>query len=224
MSSWRIAQLAQQMLSPPASSSAAAEQPLRGYPYMLAQQQKRTSSALKLGASSELEWFVLNDVVMGGESESACEPDAAGGLTFRGVISTVGGGFCSCRTHESSIAPPAGKAAAVKMRYTCDDALYKVTLSTGSMSSRALSWQFQLLEQGPGTYTATVPLSSFTASMHGQDMSGHILNAADLTSVGLNCSIFDMHGQAIAGKVGGAFEITLHSLEWVQAIDEHDEP
>ena len=222
MSYWRIAQLAQQMLSPTAASSSA-EQPLRGYPYMLAQQQKRTGSRLTLGASEPLEWFVLNDVVMGGQSESACESDTAGGLTFRGMISTIGGGFCSCRTHESNIAPPAdGQAAAVKMKYTCDDALYKLTLSTGSMNSRALSWQFQLPEQGPGTYSATVPLSAFAASMREKDMPGNTLNAAELTSIGLNCSIFDMHGQAIVGEAGGAFEITLHSLEWVEAIDEHD--
>jgi hypothetical protein len=100
---------------------------------------------------------------------------------------------------------------------TCDEALYKLTLSTGSMNSRGVGWQYQLPEQGAGRHTVTVPLSELAASMRGRDMPGHTLDARELTSVGLNCSIFDMHGQAIAGKEGGAFEITLHSLEWVQA-------
>lgn len=222
MSTRRVAQILQQMLSPTASASAAAEQPppLRGFPYMMQQQKQRTATDLALGAARSLQWFCLNDVVMGGQSESSCEPDGAGGLVFRGTISTVGGGFCSCRTHDdSSIAPADGAeaAAAVRLVFTCDEALYKLTLSTGSMNSRGVGWQYQLPEQGAGRHTVTVPLSELAASMRGRDMPGHTLDARELTSVGLNCSIFDMHGQAIAGKEGGAFEITLHSLEWVQA-------
>jgi hypothetical protein len=93
----RLVRLAQQMLSP--TASAAEQPPLRGYPYMVQQQKARlTTGGLTLGASRPLEWFTLNDVVMGGRSESSCESDDRGGLVFRGVVSTVGGGFCSCRT------------------------------------------------------------------------------------------------------------------------------
>ena len=93
----RLVRLAQQMLSP--TASAAEQPPLRGYPYMVQQQKARlTTGGLTLGASGPLEWFTLNDVVMGGRSESSCESDDRGGLVFRGVVSTVGGGFCSCRT------------------------------------------------------------------------------------------------------------------------------
>jgi hypothetical protein len=119
-------------------------------------------------------------------------------------------------THEARIAPSAA-ATALKLVYTSDEALYKLTLATGSMTSRGLNWQFQLPEQGSGTHTVIVPLSGFKASLHGRDMPGHTLEAAELTSIGLNSSVFDMHGQAIAGRQGGAFAITLHSLEWVEA-------
>ena len=85
------------------------EQQLRGMPYMRQQAEQRTS-ALTLGGT-ELEWFVLNDVVMGGRSESKCERTEAGGLHFSGTVSTVGGGFCSCRTHESPLFPAGGSTA-----------------------------------------------------------------------------------------------------------------
>ena len=153
----------------------------------------------------------------GGQSESSCKPDSNGGLSFSGVISTVGGGFCSCRTHEADIAPTVESANAIKLVYTSDDALYKLTLSAGSMTSRGLNWQYQLPDNGSGTHTAIVPLSGFKASLHGRDMPGHTLEPTKLTSIGLNSSIFDMHGQAIAGREGGAFQITLHSLEWLVA-------
>lgn len=131
--------------------------------------------------------------------------DCSSRLTLRGA-----------GTHEANIAPTAD-ATAVKLVYTSDEALYKLTFATGSMNSRGLSWQYQLPEQGSGTHTVVVPLSGFKASLHGRDMPGRTLKAAELTSIGLNSSVFDMHGRAIAGREGGAFAIALHSLEWVKA-------
>lgn len=68
-------QLARQILSPPPAISAAAgaerQETLRGLPYMLRQAKETVlTSSLSLGGSPPLEWFVLNDVVMGGQSES----------------------------------------------------------------------------------------------------------------------------------------------------------
>ena len=166
----RINQLMQHLTTP---TVVAAEEPaMRGFPYMMKQREQRTSSGLTLGASKPLEWYCLNDVVMGGQSVSACEADGAGGLTFSGTISTVGGGFASCRTHdESSLASAdGGTPTAVRLHYTCDESNYKVTFScTGSMTSgesarnRDLNFQHQLPEQGAGTHTVDVPLAQLNA-------------------------------------------------------------
>ena len=135
------------------------EQQLRGMPYMRQQAEQRTS-ALTLG--TELEWFVLNDVVMGGRSDSKCERTEVGSLHFSGTVSTVGGGFCSCRTHESALG--AGGSTALRLEFTCDESLYKVTLSCGSMSARDVNWQHELPQLGAGHHTVTLPLAHFSGS------------------------------------------------------------
>ena len=170
----RIASTLQHMRTAASPTASSEPEVLRGFPYMMQQREKRTRSSLILGSSGPLEWYCLNDVVMGGQSVSSCEADdASGGLTFSGAVSTVGGGFCSCRTHDdSSLAPPAGSAAvtALKLRFTSDSALYKLTLSTGEMTAetardrnRDLNWQYQLPE-GAGSHTVTVPLTEMHVS------------------------------------------------------------
>ena len=52
------------------------------------------SSAL----TAPLRWYVLNDVVMGGQSTSRVDTMEDGSLKFSGEISLVGGGFATCRT------------------------------------------------------------------------------------------------------------------------------
>ena len=53
-----------------------------------------TSSA----STTPLRWYVLNDVVMGGQSTSRLDTTEDGSLKFSGEISLVGGGFATCRT------------------------------------------------------------------------------------------------------------------------------
>ena len=58
---------------------------------------QHTSTALSLNGRP-LRWYRVDDVVMGGHSESALAVTAAGGLRFYGNISTRDGGFSSCST------------------------------------------------------------------------------------------------------------------------------
>lgn len=62
-----------------------------------AKQVRIRAPALQLGPR-QLEWYVLNDGVMGGQSQSALVPTDDGGMIFHGNISLDGGGFASCRT------------------------------------------------------------------------------------------------------------------------------
>ena len=68
----------------------------RGMAYMHEMKQ-HTSTALSLNGRP-LRWYRVDDVVMGGHSESALAVTAAGGLRFYGNISTRDGGFSSCST------------------------------------------------------------------------------------------------------------------------------
>ena len=58
--------------------------------------------AISNGKDGLLKWYVIDDVVMGGRSKSSVSADKDGKMQFQGSLSTVGGGFCSCRTHEDA--------------------------------------------------------------------------------------------------------------------------
>jgi hypothetical protein len=63
------------------------------------EQAKSTVPALCIdGAPQPLQWYCLNDTVMGGKSSSQLESTGNGALCFAGCINTDGGGFASCRT------------------------------------------------------------------------------------------------------------------------------
>jgi hypothetical protein len=79
-------------------SSHIGEGQLRGREYMNLQAQTKLQ-ALRLGTES-LNWYCLNDIVMGGRSSSTLKAAADGSLLFRGHINTNGGGFASCRTGD----------------------------------------------------------------------------------------------------------------------------
>merc|ERR1712012_1510298 len=86
----------------------------------------------------------------GGQSSSSVSPTEAGCLQFEGTISTVGGGFCSCRTSEVPFGF-AEDARGLRVTYVCDDKQYKISLSAASMhdpslpvSTRDLTWSCKL--------------------------------------------------------------------------------
>jgi hypothetical protein len=80
-------------------SSHQGEHQLRGQAYMQAQAEDTLESPLlKMFGSTPLQWYCLNDIVMGGMSSSNLQLTSSGALEFSGVINTQGGGFAGCRT------------------------------------------------------------------------------------------------------------------------------
>lgn len=192
-----------------------------GLPYMLAQAKVRTTAPACDFNDCRLEWFCINDVVMGGRSEASCSADEFGCLIFQGVVSTVGGGFASCRTADGALGFTKTDIG-LRVTYTSDGCQYKVNLSAGSMHesnapirSRDLQWGCPLPAPA-GRRTVDLPFTEFRASVHGQPMPDEVLDAASLQSIGLNCSIFDMEGCAVPGLSGGPFVFKLEKLEVVR--------
>jgi hypothetical protein len=82
-----------------------------------------------------VEWFRVNDVIMGGRSTSALSADRNGRLVFSGEISTIGGGFAAVRTTEQfsssgAVAVPKG-ASEVRVVVEGDGQMWKVNLGLG---------------------------------------------------------------------------------------------
>ena len=116
-----------------------------------------------------LQWYRLDDGVMGGQSETLHHCLENGSLHFTGQINTEGGGFCSIRSspsgnnsssssnsnrtisnpnannnERSSLLPPG--TTAIRLRIRGDGKTYKLLLSDGTRSSfgpskRNPSWQ-----------------------------------------------------------------------------------
>lgn len=60
--------------------------------------------------------------------------DSGGRLLFSGSVSTVGGGFASCRTKTNSCGDSSA-ATTLAMTYVADSNPYKLTLSAGDMEA-----------------------------------------------------------------------------------------
>ena len=75
----------------------------RGMAYMREEESHLVNTSLTLNGKA-LQWYKVNDVVMGGHSTSMLEATEEGGLRFSGMISTQDGGFASCSTLEQPLA------------------------------------------------------------------------------------------------------------------------
>ena len=162
-----------------------------------------------------LEWFCVNDVVMGGRSEatvSAC-PD---GIRFTGNVSTVGGGFASARTLDAPLGI-SNTARAIRVAFTADAARYKLKLSTSSMlegQRGKVTWQCSLPAQTEEVQTSVlVPFVDFNATMRGQPVPDAKLDLESICSIGVMCSIFDDYGNAEPEVTGGDFQFTLSMVD-----------
>jgi len=151
-------------------------------------------------SSSDLDWHVVNDNVMGGRSRGGFEPEG-GGLQFAGATNTHGGGFSSIRTGplELDLAIYAG----IQVRVMGDGRRYAWRLTSDAR------WQNQ-----PVAYWAEfdtvkdtwlevrIPFSAFVPRFRGTELKGPALDPARISGMGL--VIYD-------GK-DGPFELRLASV------------
>ena len=184
-----------------------------------------SSPTVALGRASgrPLEWYVLNDTVMGGKSSSSLCEVAGGGLIFRGEINLDGGGFASCRTlidsDETLGLGSSGAAHAIRLSVTGDGQMYKLGLRT-SDGFREPTWQAEFLTRKGQRSSVTLPLNAET--FHGSIMGRRValpqdqaINWGAMRGVGFTLSLLDVHGQPSdrASFRAGPFELVVHSME-----------
>lgn len=170
------------------------------------------------GASSpratSLQWFVIDDQVMGGRSHSALLATDAG-LEFAGVINTTGGGFSSCRTlgDEEPLGFPTD-AKFIELRAVGDGHLYKLSLHTAdSWAMSVPSWAHDFHAAPPDKEaTWRLPLRDFVPLRQGRPVQGATLDPANITGLGVSLSLYDMRGQPNPHFGDGPFKVTLKSL------------
>ena len=96
--------------------------------YMREEESHLVNTSLTLNGKA-LQWYKVNDVVMGGHSTSTLSGAKEGGLRFSGVISTQDGGFASCSTLEQPLALPP-TTTGFEMTVTGNLELYKFSVLT----------------------------------------------------------------------------------------------
>lgn len=154
-------------------------------------------------SDATMDWHPIDDVVMGGVSQSALQPYSPGVACFRGVVSLEhGGGFASVRTGPRKWNTAGARAFVVRCRG--DGRQYKFTVRTDDGLDGV---QYQSRFQPPRGKWAEVelPVTSFAASFRGRPVAGAgPLDAAMVRCVGL----------MVSDKQAGPFELL---LEWIDA-------
>jgi monofunctional biosynthetic peptidoglycan transglycosylase len=143
-----------------------------------------------------LDWYVLNDEVMGGRSEGGYRLEA-GALVFAGVTNTNGGGFSSIRTRPRTLDLSGRRAIVVHGRGDGRRYVFRLETDDGT----AYWADFDPPADAPGE--VRIPLDRFRPRFRGRWLSGPPLDPARVTRVGLMC--YD-------GR-DGPFRLEVHRIE-----------
>ena len=160
------------------------------------------AAAMPLG---DLDWFVVNDTVMGGVSQSTVQIEEH--LSFAGVLSLErNGGFASIRANV-----PRGSfagAAALRLELKGDGRTYDITLRRSDIPLRAGSYRVRVTTTAEPT-VVSIPLGEFRPTSFGRPVPGApALDAATdrIATVGV----------MLADKQPGPFEMEILSMEIVR--------
>jgi len=154
------------------------------------------------------QWYVINDTVMGGVSQSSIKAHPKEGLVFDGVLSLENnGGFTSARTEM--IPKDWSPVAALQMRVVGDGRSYIATVRTASRALRRIYYRQSFETTAGQETTITLPLEDFDAYTFGR----RVPSAPLLTQANGNIGSV---GVMLADKNEGPF--SLHIVE-LSSID-----
>jgi NADH dehydrogenase [ubiquinone] 1 alpha subcomplex assembly factor 1 len=205
--------------------------------YDRAATERRTVSALSMLQGQNLNWFRLDDGIMGGQSSSeatvASTHDNGGILHFTGTINTNGGGFTSIRATIPN-GSLTRETTGIKLRFRGDGKTYKLLLSDGSRGGggarQTPSWQANLpTKKSSANSTADewqemiIPLSSFIPNVGvGRNrqignLDQYRLDPVEMKQIGLMLSLLLADGQPNPQATFGSgvfdFSLQVQSIE-----------
>ncbi|KAL5772167.1 hypothetical protein ACOSQ2_012091 [Xanthoceras sorbifolium] len=167
----------------------------------------------------ELPWGALDDVVMGGVSESTFQIDRTGGenggLTglFKGVVSTANnGGFTSIRTRNFSEPEDLSAYDGLELRLKGDGRRYKLIVRTsGEWDTVGYTASFDTV--GGQWQSIRLPFSSLRPIFRARTVfDAPPFNSSNVVSLQLMFSKFEYDGKLNPSFVEGAFQLPLSSI------------
>ncbi|KAA8515062.1 hypothetical protein F0562_018150 [Nyssa sinensis] len=170
-------------------------------------------------SSSELTWGALDDVVMGGVSESTYRIDSTGGENggptgvFTGVVSTANnGGFTSIRTKNFSVPEDLSAYDGLELRLKGDGRRYKLIVRTSSdWDTVGYTSSFDTVE---GQWQSVrLPFSSLRPIFRARTVSdAPPFDPSQIVSLQLMFSKFEYDGKLNPTFVEGAFQLPVSSI------------
>lgn len=128
----------------------------------------------------DLDWYVVNDNVMGGKSAGGFRVDG-GILTFSGSTNTDGGGFSSIRTQRRL--PLLADATAIIVHAQGDGRRYILRLE----SEGGVAYWGEFEPSADAISPSRVPLASLQPRFRGRWLSGPSLEASAVVALGFMC-------------------------------------
>jgi len=148
----------------------------------------------------DLDWYVMNDNVMGGRSEGTFKIEQ-GVLHFAGSTNTRGGGFSSIRTTPTKV--DLSEFEGIRLRIRGDGRRYTWRLATNARWRGRQIGYWADFDTEDGTWTTVeIPFSQFIPRYRGTRLDGPALEPGQITDMGL--MIYD--------KLDGPFELRLASV------------
>ncbi len=152
------------------------------------------------GADADIDWYVVNDNVMGGRSEGTFTI-GQGELHFSGRTNTRGGGFSSIRT--TPVALDLSNYAGIRLQVEGDGRRYTWRLATNARwRGRPIAYWADFGTRDGARITVDIPFSQFIPRFRGTTLDGPELDTAQITGMGL--MIYDQRD--------GGFELRLASV------------
>jgi monofunctional biosynthetic peptidoglycan transglycosylase len=154
-------------------------------------------------------WFVINDVVMGGISASSFQVTETGTAVFSGVLSLENnGGFASANMKPSQF--DAGDGDGIRFRFKGDGRQYKITLKNDD-TFNGFSYRFAFSTKNGEWLTLDVPFASFIPKFMGETTSAPPVDRKSIKTFGF----------LISDKQAGPFRL---EIDWIGAYSKKEKP
>ncbi|GIL67255.1 hypothetical protein Vafri_20690 [Volvox africanus] len=184
-------------------------------PKVLPKKATRTSNlVLPMDTAEQLAvWQKLDDVIMGGASDSGLEvaPEAAGvaGAVWRGNLVVQGGGFCGTRTRKLDL--NLGDQDGVHLRLLGDGQTFKLNIKTIDQEEIPESTYQATFDTEAGQWTDVyLPWHNFVPVKRAQsDPDGPPLDPARISKLGLVLSRFEFNKMPNPEYKAGPFELII---------------
>ena len=165
--------------------------------------------------STDLGWYALDDVIMGGQSKSNLPPGSKFDGIWTGMVTTNGGGgFAGIRTKPFSPQIDASDATGFKLDLTGDGQRYKfIARDTADYSGIAWSTSFDTVPNE--RIQVEIPWGHLIPTMRARRVAANPFDKSRISAVQMTLSKFEYDGATSPSFKDGPFRLELHKIAFL---------